>query len=586
MNKSSKSPNLRIVIAIAAALVVIVIWSKYFAPDETNTHHTSTNTTKDAKLASAETKESTSINSAPAIAKQTDALKNNTKSVPNLAKDSPDSTLLTIKSKEFDMDIDSLGRIKQVYLKDPKFTHPPQEHFLEHVKRLVGIVKGEQKQLDRLPIFANDASPKPLEVRFANEDLNALAFKTPYKLETSSEALKERILNLGKTPVSIVLTQTLGKLEITKTLLINPNLTYTVTIHTSEPVKYLLSNGARPTADGENYAFNGVLLEKASGSIEKIEDGDAKKEGEAYPNSTFVASVDRYYTTLLYSKNNLDVIVGQQATGKKLPMSFIDVQKQDVTFSGYIGPKYYSTLHSIDPKLTNVIEYGMITFFAKYVFWLLNFLHGYVGNWGFAIILVTLIIRIILFPLTYKGMVGMQKLKELAPKMKELQAKHKGEPQKLQAAMMELYKKNGANPVGGCLPLVLQIPVFFGIYRVLYNAVELKSASFIFWIHDLSVMDPYFVLPIIMGLSMYLQQTLSPTPVTDPTQAKIFKLLPVVFTIFLITFPAGLVLYWTVNNIFSALQQLAINKILAAKKAKFALKHGEKEVIKEEKKHK
>ncbi|PAF44389.1 membrane protein insertase YidC [Helicobacter sp. 11S02629-2] len=583
MNKSSKSPNLRIIIAIACALVVIVIWSKYFAPDEVNTHHTATNTTKDTKQANTETKEA-SINSAPAIAKQAPVA--TSKDVPALAKGSPDSILLTIKSKEFDMEIDSLGRIKQVYLKNDKFTHPPQEHFLDHIKRLVGIVKGDQKKLDRLPLFANDASPKPLEMRFADEKLNNLAFDTPYTLESSSDTLKDGKLALDSKPVTLVLTQKLGKLLITKTLLINPDLTYKVSLHTSEPVKYLLSNGSRPTADGENYAFNGVLLEKNNGSIEKIEDGDAKKEGESYPASTFVASVDRYYTTLLHSKHNLDVIVGQQAVGKKLPMSFIDIQKQDVTFNGYIGPKYYATLHSIDPKLTNVVEYGMITFFAKYVFWLLNFLHNYVGNWGFAIILVTLIIRIILFPLTYKGMMGMQKLKDLAPKMKELQAKHKGEPQKLQAAMMELYKKNGANPVGGCLPLIIQIPVFFSIYRVLYNAVELKSAGFILWIHDLSVMDPYFVLPIIMGLSMYLQQTLSPTPVTDPTQAKIFKLLPVVFTIFLFTFPAGLVLYWTVNNIFSALQQLAINKILKVKKAKFAHKHEEKEVAKISKKQK
>ena len=189
---------------------------------------------------------------------------------------------------------------------------------------------------------------------------------------------------------------------------------------------------------------------------------------------------------------------------------------------GYIGPKDYKLLESINPHLTSVVEYGRITFFAKYIFTLLNFLYQYIGNWGVAIIALTIIIRIILFPLSFKGMVGMQKLKDLAPKMKEIQEKHKGNPQKMQAAMMELYKKHGANPLGGCLPLILQIPVFFAIYRVLYNAVELKNAPLMWWIHDLSVMDPYFVLPILMGISMYLQQALTPTTFTDPMQAKVF----------------------------------------------------------------
>ena len=141
------------------------------------------------------------------------------------------------------------------------------------------------------------------------------------------------------------------------------------------------------------------------------------------------------------------------------------------------------------------------------------------------------------------------------------------------------HKKHGANPLGGCLPLILQIPVFFAIYRVLYNAVELKNAPLMWWIHDLSVMDPYFVLPILMGISMYLQQALTPTTFTDPMQAKVFKWLPVIFTIFLITFPAGLILYWTINNIISIIQQLAINKMLDARKNKEIMKHHHKKHI-------
>lgn len=162
----------------------------------------------------------------------------------------------------------------------------------------------------------------------------------------------------------------------------------------------------------------------------------------------------------------------------------------------------------------------------------------------------------------------MQKLKDIAPKMKEIQTRYKGDPQKMQLHMMELYKKHGANPLGGCLPLLLQIPVFFAIYRVLYNAIELKNSEWIFWISDLSAIDPYFVLPILMGVSMYISQLLTPSNFTDPMQEKIFKMLPWIFMVFFIIFPfpAGLVLYWTINNVFSIIQQLLINSLLKSKK--------------------
>ena len=172
-----------------------------------------------------------------------------------------------------------------------------------------------------------------------------------------------------------------------------------------------------------------------------------------------------------------------------------------------------------------------------------------------------IILIIVLFPLTYKGMLSMNKLKDLAPKVKELQAKYKGDPQKLNMHMMELYKKNGANPMGGCLPILMQIPIFFAIYRVLLNAIELKAAPWILWIHDLSVMDPYFVLPILMGATMFLQQKLTPTTFSDPMQEKIMKFLPLIFTFFFVTFPAGLTLYWFVNNVCSVVQQIFVNKL-------------------------
>jgi YidC/Oxa1 family membrane protein insertase len=239
----------------------------------------------------------------------------------------------------------------------------------------------------------------------------------------------------------------------------------------------------------------------------------------------------------------------------------------NLTLSGYAGPKEFVLLKSLNPELTDVIEYGWFTFIAKPMFTFLQFIQSYVGNWGWTIVILTIIIKLILYPLSYKGMVSMQKLKELAPKIKELQTKHKDDKQKQSAAMMELYKKHGANPMGGCLPLILQIPVFFAIYRVLLNAIELKGAEWILWIHDLAEMDPYFVLPILMGASMYLQQKLTPNTLQDEMQKKIFQFLPVVFTFFFLWFPAGLTLYWFINNVFTIAQQYYINTLFEKQKA-------------------
>ena len=248
------------------------------------------------------------------------------------------------------------------------------------------------------------------------------------------------------------------------------------------------------------------------------------------------------------------------------PQAFIH-GKDNITFSGYAGPKNFKDLAALNEELTHVIDYGWFTFIAKPMFLLLQFLQSYIGNWGWTIVALTILIKLVLYPLSYKGMVSMQKLKDLAPKMKDIQAKYKDDKQKQSMHMMELYKKHGANPMGGCLPLVLQIPVFFAIYRVLLNSIELKGAEWIWWVHDLAEMDPYFVLPILMGASMYLQQKITPNTMQDEMQKKIFQLLPIIFTFFFLWFPAGLTLYWFVNNVFTISQQFYINKMFERKRA-------------------
>lgn len=472
---------------------------------------------------------------------------------PSKAQD--DDLLLKVRAKDFELEIDVLGRIKQVYLKDKKFiAHPAESIFA----RLFGGGK-KQEALTSLSLF-DSSSIRPLEVRFADPALNQKAFSTHY-------TATKKELEMQDKPLVIELVQNLGDLVFKKKITLNPDLSYSITLESSDKnAQYFLTNGARPVADSDQYVFLGSIISSKEGKLEKLEEGDAEGIVE-YKDSVFMASVDRYFASVLYSKaQNLNVVVDGRI-GAKNPITFADL-KGDTTLEGYIGAKNYQELKALYAPLGDVVEYGLITFFAKPLFLLLELLYDWVGNWGWAIVLLTLLVRLALFPLSYKGMMGMQKLKDIAPQMKELQTKYKNDPQKLQKQMMELYRKSGANPLGGCLPLLLQIPVFFAIYKVLYCAVELKSASWIFWIVDLSAIDPYYVLPLIMGITMYISQILTPSNFTDPTQEKVFKLLPVFFTIFFIIFPfpAGLVLYWSVNNVISIFQQLLINRIVEKQK--------------------
>ena len=232
----------------------------------------------------------------------------------------------------------------------------------------------------------------------------------------------------------------------------------------------------------------------------------------------------------------------------------------------YAGPKIKKQLDAAAPHLGLTVDYGILYWVAEPMFWLLSFIHGLVGNWGVAIILLTVVIKALLYPLSEASFRSMANLKRVAPEMKRLQERYSDDRQKLSQAMMDLYKREKVNPLGGCLPIVMQMPVFISLYWVLYEAVELRQAPFILWIDDLSVMDPYFVLPILMGASMYVTQLLNPPP-PDPVQAQVMRIMPFMFTFLFLFFPAGLVLYWLVNNILSIAQQWLVNKRVASASA-------------------
>jgi len=221
----------------------------------------------------------------------------------------------------------------------------------------------------------------------------------------------------------------------------------------------------------------------------------------------------------------------------------------------YVGPETTATLKTLAPHLDLTIDYGWLWMISVWIFWLMRQIYRIVGNWGWSIIIVTILIKLAFYKFSEKSYRSMGKMKELAPRLQALKERFGNDKQKMQQATMELYKKEKVNPMGGCLPILIQIPVFIALYYVLIEAVELRQAPFMFWIHDLSARDPYYILPILMGFSMYLQQRLSPQPSADPMQAKMMMFLPVIFTVFFLSFPAGLVLYWLVNNCLSVLQQ-------------------------------
>jgi YidC/Oxa1 family membrane protein insertase len=531
--------NKRLLLALALSFFVFVGYSYLFPPqkavqpvEQTEAKHATPSVAKvdNAKVS----------NVAPTVANST----NNAPVTTNKTK-----LLASVHSKTFKMNIDTFGRIAQFELLEEKYKD------------------SEGKNLQILGV--NEV--KPLEVRFSDTTLNDEAFKTEYTMDGDST------VDVTSSAKSIVLTQKLSSVTITKKITIEPNGAYTLDVSTSSEAPYFITPGHRPMADASRYMLvRGALVKGPDNVILTVEDGDAKGN-EVVKNAKIASAFDRYVASMFYNfDQGMNVSILKEAEDN--PLIFV-AGKPNLHLGGYIGPKEYHTLMAINPELTDAIEFGWFTFLSKPFFKVLLWIHSHIGNWGWAIILFTLLVKLILFPLSYKGMMSMQKLKDLAPKMKELKAKYKDDPAKMNVKMMEMYKKNGANPMGGCLPMLLQIPVFFALYRVLLNADELQGAVWISgWIDNLAAADPYYILPVLMGISMWFQQRITPNNFTDPLQEKIFKWFPVLMAgmFIIMPFPSGLVLYWVVNNIFTIGQQYIINKAYAKYKADAVATHNKK----------
>ncbi len=271
--------------------------------------------------------------------------------------------------------------------------------------------------------------------------------------------------------------------------------------------------------------------------------------------SAWVAQPEEMNRFLLRRASDGNYLFGYTGQLKEVPVN--GVGEWNAQF--YAGPKDQKRLEEIAPNLNLTIDYGFLWWLAIPLFLLLDWLHGLVGNWGIAIILLTVCVKAVLYPLSAAGYKSMANMRRVAPAMKRLQERYANDREKLSREMMDLYKKEGANPLGGCLPMLLPMPIFIALYWVLFESVELRHAPFMLWIDDLSQMDPLFILPLLMGASTYWMQSLNPQ-VGDPMQQRMMKMMPIMFTVLFLFFPAGLVLYWLVNNVLSIAQQQYVYK--------------------------
>jgi len=448
--------------------------------------------------------------------------------------------LTTITAENFIIKIDKFGRIASTTLLKEKY---------------------KNKEGGYLELF-DPSKTLPLEVRFSDTVINTEAFQVAYTASTDKVAL-------GDKPETLILSQKLSGINVSKKITFYADGHYDLDVTMDKPTEFFLTPGHRPEADHSMYMLvRGALVRDSEGILTSIEDGDAEKV-EVIPSATIVSAFDRYDASLFYSFDKpMNATVSIDTEDNPLP--FVK-GTQALSLHGYVGPKDWKLFESIHPDLVNAIEFGWFTFLSKPFFKVMLWIHDFVGNWGWTIILFTLLVKLILFPLSYKGMMSMNKMRDLAPKMKEIKEKYGKEPAKMNQQMMGLYKKHGANPMGGCLPMLLQVPVFFAFYRVLLNADELQGAPWIAWITNLADKDPIYVLPVLYGISMWFMQKVQPTTMTDPMQKKIMQWFPVGLTFLFFTFPAGLVLYWLTNNLLSIGQQFYINA--AYEKYKEKMKH-------------
>jgi YidC/Oxa1 family membrane protein insertase len=418
-----------------------------------------------------------------------------------------------------------------------------------------GLIGGAELPTHRTPFVRLDGPLKleegqdRLEVKFAAESGGVRLIKT-YTFHRGQYAIDVRheVQNLGGQPV--------------------------------QPSVYtqLMRDGNKPEGESGMYStFTGPAVYSSAGKFQKLDFADIEKKKASFVTGAkdgWVSMIQHYFVSAWVppegaARENYARAVDKNlyTVGAIAPLASIAPGSAASTQSTlYVGPQDQQALEKIAPGLELVVDYGWLTFIAKPLFWLLQFLHGLVGNWGWAIVLLTVLIKAAFYPLSAASYKSMAKMKEVTPRLMALREKYGDDKQKLNVAMMELYKTEKINPLGGCLPIVVQIPVFIALYWVLLASVEMRNQPWMLWVTDLATPDPWFILPLLMMATMWIQFKLNPTP-PDPVQAKVMAAMPFIFGIMFFMFPAGLVLYWLVNNILSIAQQWYVTRQIAAARA-------------------
>ncbi len=414
--------------------------------------------------------------------------------------------------------------------------------------------------LDKKPVtlVASTGSYNTLETVFKDKNIeeaekNSVYIPNKYVLQIGTKGNK----------ATLVLKKTLNNITIIKKYIFKNNsyaIDFSVDVFkNNKPEKEEFSIYAGPNlGDLEKSKYSHL------GAVALVKEKKIRKDKKIKPDEdiNWIALESKYFCFAFLPINSNRLVAGYTNLQNKHYVYVNMLAPASIEIYG--GPKSKEDIAAVDHNLDKIIRFGMFGFIGKPLLKVLNFLYSIVGNYGVAIIILTFFIRILFYPLSFKSYKSMKEMAKLQPKLKELQLKYKGKPDLLNKATMELYKKHKVNPFGGCLPVVIQIPVFLALYNVLLNAIELRGAPFMFWITDLSTKDPYYILPIIMGLTMFVQQKLTPSTM-DPKQQKIMMFMPLIFTVMFLSFPSGLVIYWTTNNILTILQQFIDSKILQAK---------------------
>ncbi|MEQ8181532.1 MAG: membrane protein insertase YidC [Smithellaceae bacterium] len=422
-------------------------------------------------------------------------------------------------------------------------------------------------------VDVKEGMPYPLAVTFPESSVDVAADAV---YETDAAKLD---LTAAKEKKRLVFSQTFDdKIKVEKIFTFNPD-NYTISLDvkvynlTAAPLnqtpKLSWQQYVDPNKEVDSYGHEGPVASIAR-SIEREEPKKLDKEKIQGPNVLWSGYESKYFiasfipenpslTSTIMSRDETNMVsVSIKGQKELIPGS----QSGSFGYTLYLGPKEHNLLKAQNVGLEDSIDFGSwLKWLALPLLWVLNFIHNYIANYGVAIIVLTLLIKIVFWPLGNLSYKSMQEMKKLQPKIAELKERYKNDQQKIGAETMALYKAHKVNPFGGCLPIVIQIPIFFGLYKALLYSIELRHSPFFWWIQDLSAKDPYYITPIIMGATQFIQQKMTPT-MGDPMQAKLMLFMPVIFTFFFLNFPSGLVIYWLFNNIFSIGQQYYMNKKL------------------------